>query len=601
MEIKHWSKNIFLQLVKKLSLVAFLLFSYSVYSQVTVTRGTFLQKGGDTFIQVKFFTNIPVTTAVRYGTSPAALFNIVNGPGPNLNHTLSISGLTPNTTYYYAVYKGDSLMQGGPNHYFKTSQSIGSTSKLRVWVTGDMGTGTANQVAVATQMENYIGTNHLDAWLLLGDNAYSVGSDIEYTTKFFQPYQNKRFMKQTVIWPSPGNHDYGGSPTNQVSHNIRYFDIFSVPQLGELGGHPSGVPQYYSYNINNVHFVSLDSYGIDNGGRLSDTLISTQVSWLKADLAANTQPWTIIYFHHPPYTMGSHNSDTELDLLALRTNLVPIFEKYKVDLVLNGHSHTYERSRPLKGNFGLENTFNVAAHNNGVTSTAKYDGSPDTCPYVRRPNQISAQQGIVYAVVGSSGWAPSGQVSFPHEALLYGNKTNAGSMLLEIEGNRLDAKWITELGVLDDKFTMVKSNPKDSTIILPAGANPLTITASYKPSYLWPSTNQTSQQITLPNVENGQILTVADGMGCLNDKFTIIKTPDCPMAKTQATNYEGSSVVKIEAANTISSNKIINPGTNTKFDAGQSIILSPGFSVQSGAVFKAYIDGCGNLRTGVKK
>jgi acid phosphatase type 7 len=589
------------------SIVVFFFFLGSVsnsFSQVQISRGAYLQKGGANSMVVKFFTKILAITKVKYGLSPGSLTNETLPNGPNLNHTFELTGLSPNTKYYYAIFKEDSLMQGGTEHYFYTSQPIGSTTKLRVWVTGDEGTGHPNQVAVATQMENYVGANYLNAWILLGDNAYSSGTDIEFDTYFFQPYQAKRFMKQTPIWPSPGNHDYGNNPANQASHNIRYFDIFSVPQAGEFGGVRSFVPQYYSYNINNVHFVSLDSYGLDsygldNGVRFWDTLASPQVTWLKKDLAANTQKWTIIYFHHPPYTMGSHNSDTEPDLAAIRTNLVPIFEKYKVDMVLNGHSHTYERSKPLRGNYGMENTFDASLHNTS-TSTGRYDGSPDSCPYVRKPNNTSLSNGIIYAVVGSSGWPASGQVSFPHEALPFANKTNSGSMILEFENNRLDAKWISDMGVIEDKFTLLKTALKDSILTIPAAQTFLNLTASYKPAYFWPANNQVSQQITLPSVENGQVISVSDGTGCLTDKFTIVKTPDCPMSKTQSSNYEALSTVKMEVSGTISSNKTIFANSDTKFDAGHSILLSPGFSVEKGSVFKAYIDGCGNLRTGIR-
>jgi acid phosphatase type 7 len=571
------------------------------FGQVQITRGAYLQKGGSTSMVVKFFTNIPVVTKVKYGLSPTTLTNATTLNGPNLNHTFDITGLSPNTKYYYAIYKEDSLMQGSSEHYFITSQPIGSTAKLRVWITGDTGTGHPNQINVATQMENYIGANYLNAWILLGDNAYSYGSEIEFTSYFFQPYQAKRFMKQTVIWPSPGNHDYGGSLANQTSHNIPYFSIFSVPQAGEFGGVPSTVPQYYSYNINNVHFVSLDSYGLDsygldNGVRFWDTLASPQISWLRQDLAANTQKWTIIYFHHPPFTMGSHNSDTEPDLALIRQQVVPIFEKYKVDMVLCGHSHTYERSKPFKGYYGLENSFLQSF--NTSSSTGRYDGSTDSCPYIRRPNSTS--DGIIYAVVGSSGWPASGQVSFPHEALPIGNKTNSGSMILEFEDNRMDAKWISDVGILADKFTLIKAATKDTVISLGPVATSLTLTASPKTSYSWPSNNQTSQISTFLGVENGQVITATDNQGCFVDKFKIVKVPDCPMNKSQGTNFEAVSIIKMETSGSINSNKLIFANTKTKFDAGQSITLNPGFSVEKGAVFNAYIDGCGNLRKAAK-
>src|SRR5688572_25498648 len=81
------------------------------------------------------------------------------------------------------------------------------------------------------------------------------------------------------------------------------------------------------------------------------------LTWLENDLAATVQPWIIAFWHHPPYTKGSHNSDTESDLIQMRQNALPILENYGVDLVLSGHSHSYERSYFIDGHYGLSGTF----------------------------------------------------------------------------------------------------------------------------------------------------------------------------------------------------------------------------------------------------
>jgi acid phosphatase type 7 len=54
--------------------------------------------------------------------------------------------------------------------------------------------------------------------------------------------------------------------------------------------------------------------------------------------------WTVVYFHHPPYTKTSHNSDAEIELIRMRENFIRILERNGVDLVLSGHSHGYEGS-----------------------------------------------------------------------------------------------------------------------------------------------------------------------------------------------------------------------------------------------------------------
>ena len=84
----------------------------------------------------------------------------------------------------------------------------------------------------------------------------------------------------------------------------------------------------------------------------------------------------------------------------MRERVVPIFERYKVDLVLSGHSHSYERSYLLNGHYGQENTF-VAGTHALSGSNAKYDGSANSCTYIKNAGDM--RNGIVYAVVGSSG------------------------------------------------------------------------------------------------------------------------------------------------------------------------------------------------------
>jgi acid phosphatase type 7 len=148
-----------------------------------------------------------------------------------------------------------------------------------------------------------------------------------------------------VLFPTPGNHDYYSATQSSRSHT--YYNIFTMPTAGESGGIASGTEAWYSYDWGNIHFLSLDSYGTEspNNSRLYDTT-GPQVNWIKNDLAANNKKWTVAYWHHPPYTMGSHNSDTESELVNIRQNFIRILERYGVDLILCGHSHDYERPYP---------------------------------------------------------------------------------------------------------------------------------------------------------------------------------------------------------------------------------------------------------------
>src|SRR2546425_5664596 len=142
--------------------------------------------------------------------------------------------------------------------------------------------------------------------------------------------------------------------TSSSSQSGPYYDIFTLPKSGEAGGVASGTEAYYSFNYANIHFVCLDS--IDSNRSPSGAMLT----WLKADLAANTRQWLIAFWHYPPYSKGSHDSDPDTTSTQMRQYVLPILDDYGVDLVLSGHSHSYERSYLLDGHYGVSSTLTSA-------------------------------------------------------------------------------------------------------------------------------------------------------------------------------------------------------------------------------------------------
>src|SRR5687768_3640369 len=482
--------------------------------QPTLTRGPYMNLATQSGIIIRWRTDLATDSKVNFGTTAGNLTQSVTDNTPTTDHIVQLTGLATDTKYFYSVGSTSAILQGDANNYFKTAPTLGSTQKVRILAMGDMGNNSTNQVNVRNAYLTYNGANHTDVFMLLGDNAYSNGLDNEYQTNFFNIYKDN-LLKNHVLWPSPGNHDYANSSARQADHNVPYYDVFSLPANGQAGGVPSGTEAYYSYNYGNIHFVSLDSYGWEAGNtRLYDTT-GPQATWLKQDLAANTQRWTVVYFHHTPYTKGSHNSDTETELIKMRENVVRILERYKVDLVLCGHSHSYERSLLLNGHYGVESTFNSALHALS-TSTAKYDGSANSCPYVK--NETEVRNGIVYAVVGVSGQVGGSTTGYPHNAMSYSNVTNGGSMVIEIENNRLDAKFVGSDGVIRDNFTIMKEVNKttDTTV---ASGSPVTLTASWIGNYSW-SNGATTRSITVSPTSNTSY-NVHDNVSCLTDVFNV--------------------------------------------------------------------------------
>lgn len=480
----------------------------------TLTRGPYMNSALQTGIVIRWRSSIATNSKVSYGTAPGSLTQSVSDNTSTTEHVVTLSGLTPNTQYYYNIGSTTQVLQGDASNYFKTLPLVGSTQKIRILAMGDMGNNSTNQVNVRNAWTTFNGSNYTDAWILMGDNAYNAGLDAEYQTSFFNIYQGT-LTKNHVIWPAPGNHDYANSTTKQADHLVPYYDIFTLPKNGEAGGVASNTEAFYSYNLANVHFVSLDSYGWETGStRLYDTL-GPQATWLKQDLAANNLPWTVVYFHHPPYTKGSHNSDTETELINMRQRIVPILERYKVDLVLNGHSHCYERSYLLNGHYGLENTFSAPLYALS-TSSAKYDGTANSCVYIK--NAAAVRNGIVYALVGSAGQLGGTTTGYPHNAMYYSNATNGGTLYFEVENNRLNAKWIGADGVIRDNFYIMKDVNKVTDTTISAGST-ITISASWIGNYSW-SNGATTRSIDVSPAST-ETFTVTDGAGCLTDVYNV--------------------------------------------------------------------------------
>lgn len=507
--------------MKNLSIQIYLFFIISLTSfSQKITRGPYLQVSTPTSMIIRWRTDVAVASKINFGLTQNLLNLSKTDDSPKTEHIITIDNLKPDTKYFYGVASGNTLLQASIDNFFVTSPPVGTEKKVTIWALGDMGMGTESQTKVYQQYLKYTGRKHTNLWLLMGDNAYAQGKDWEFQQRFFEYYQTDILMKQTVLMPTPGNHDYSPTPNNYRIEDplIAYFNIFSFPTKGESGGVPSGSKAFYSYDYANIHFISLDSYGRVGEDRSMFAKDGEQMKWLEKDLKANKQKWTIVYWHHPPYTMASRNSDIEVDLKTIREGVVPILDKYKVDLVLNGHSHVYERSQMMKGHYGLAATFDQKL-NSASTSTGLYDNSKDSCPYVK-DSKMPENEGIIY-VVNGCGASNSGSVNtLTHKAMVYSNKTNAGSLYIEVEGNRLESKFITEDGSIKDQFTILKDVNQKRILRLEANQNTIPLEASWTGNFNWQHNNSKNKSVQVSPIVTTKYI-VQDDKKCLQDEFTV--------------------------------------------------------------------------------
>ncbi|MGK0315349.1 MAG: hypothetical protein ACI86M_001580 [Saprospiraceae bacterium] len=420
-------------------------FDLKVMGSITkVIRGPYLQKGSSTSMTVRWRTDDPTESIMDYGDSLSNLDLTYTDTTLKTEHIAELNGLSPNTKYFYEIKNDASvLVASAADLYFKTHPSTGTDQLVRMWILGDAGTANSDQRAVRDAYYDYVGTEHTDGILFLGDNAYSSGTDFEYQNAVFSNmYEDK--LQNSIAWSCLGNHD--GYAADANSQTGPYFDIFTFPTAGESGGEASGTEAYYSFDYGNIHFIALESYETDRavGG--------TMYNWALSDIQNTTQEWIVAYWHHPPYSKGSHNSDWESNLIDMRENFVPMLESNGVDLVLSGHSHSYERSYLINGHYGNSYSFDPATHQVGTTGggDGKIDGNG---VYVKSNTGCNAGDGAVYITAGSSGKVTTGPLD--HEAMFY-SLAELGSCVLEVDGNNLEVKFIRETGDIEDYFTITK-------------------------------------------------------------------------------------------------------------------------------------------------
>ncbi len=440
------------------------------------SRSPYLQSAAPTQIHVLWRTEGPIEPEVRYGEEVGQLTDRVRGgsittraslgtngqeilpqwkalrtsanlslpklhsaPVGTFQYEAKISDLKPDTTYYYAVYDGDKrLTPQDPSYRWTTHPLPGSGHAARFWVLGDGGTGREPQSAVYKAMLQTLEkeSRPLDFWIHVGDMAYGVGRDTEFQTRFFESYETT--LRNKVCWPTMGNHE--GHTSNGKTGVGPYYDAYLVPKRAEAGGLASGTEAYYSFDFAHLHFICLNSHDLDRKPT------EPMAKWLKADLEKTKADWLIAFWHHPPYTKGSHDSDKEKDLIEMRRFIMPIVEAGGVDVVFTGHSHTYERSMLMDGAYGTNTVAEGFILDDG-------DGDPAGDGAYRKSAGIHAHEGTVQVVTGNAGQTlgRNGTLPVMRKVIL-----EHGSVIVDVLGETLVARMINRNGTEKDLFSIVK-------------------------------------------------------------------------------------------------------------------------------------------------
>ena len=269
----------------------------------------YLQNVTQQGIVVMWETTEPVVGTVNYGESEK-MGQSVTEPSPVKIHEVKIAGLEPGKTYYYqASYGNVNLTQST----FKTAPPDG-TKDFRLTVYGD----SRSDPAVHGKVVDMMFGETPDLVINTGDLVSSGTYYERWKPEFFMPLH--KLSDHVPFYTCLGNHE-GNSPN--------YFNYLSLP----------GNESYYSFDYANAHFICLDT----NAGSNPYDESSPQYKWLIDDLEKNKDgKWLIVFFHAPLF-----RAHPTRGIEPQRYVWQPIFDKYGVDLVLNGHDHYYTRTYPI--------------------------------------------------------------------------------------------------------------------------------------------------------------------------------------------------------------------------------------------------------------
>ncbi|MBN4080396.1 metallophosphoesterase family protein [Beggiatoa alba] len=428
-------------------------------------RSPYLQSPTSRSIVIRWQTRERHRGVVRVGEDATNLDKEFTESSADDEHSLKVTGLKPNTKYYYTVGTREHSIFEGSGHWFKTSpdrlaEQANRQQPIRFWVTGDQGQAGEMQSWVRDAMllwtkQNvlqYDGKNEtetvfkteLDFWLTLGDNAYRSGTNKQFQENFFAPYAT--ILKHTPVWPAYGNHD---------ARRWVFYNIFTFPTQGEAGGRASSTEHYYSFDYGSLHVVMLDS----QSRRLQKN--SKMLRWLRQDLASTQQQWVIAVFHHPPYSKGTHDSDNLADsngrMQNVRKYVLPVLEQAGVDVVLTGHSHMYERSWFMNCHYGFSDTFSREfiqdREPQADLALSEIKQQQNGLVYRKAKTGLTPYSGTIYVTMGSSAKLDQGDLN--HPAMPVSLHEN-GSMVIDIMDNKLTANFIMQDAQVADKFTIIK-------------------------------------------------------------------------------------------------------------------------------------------------
>ena len=299
-----------------------------------VVRGPYLEDPTQTTVVVRWQTDVSTPAWLEYGPAPRCN-QIMKISPEGIDHKAVLYGLVPNQDFCYRLYVYNQARNGLQIPVEGNFRTLYTPERKEVHFVASGNTGGANPGAKAL-LSDQMAETKADFWVHTG-NLTASGLNEDANTEFFIPYENT--LRSTPLFVAIGTSEYGPERDSRESKSFVRTNYSRFHNMTWS----NATPKYYSFDTANARFIFLDA-NITQGAVWAPEIDekSAQYKWLQTTLAGAAEKWKIVVLNTPLYSTGENGSVPEAAAF-----LVPLFERYRVHLVLQGGEADYERTFPL--------------------------------------------------------------------------------------------------------------------------------------------------------------------------------------------------------------------------------------------------------------